>query len=67
MKTCTKCGVQKPLEGFYTKSTRCKKCISQNDRKKYSKISNISSKEGYRRCKYCKLEKKNIYFYRSSL
>lgn len=62
MKTCTKCHVQKPLEGFYKKGNSCKRCISDLYKNKYAKLSNMSSKKGYRRCKYCKLEKQNIYF-----
>lgn len=43
MKTCTKCGVQKPLEGFlYRKDTKkyrndCRKCNSKGCRERYKK------------------------------
>lgn len=40
MKTCTKCGEQKPLDGFYTQNgkplAKCKLCVSAYQRARYA-------------------------------
>jgi uncharacterized protein YpuA (DUF1002 family) len=47
MKTCTKCGVTKPLFEFYkTRPTQCKKCC------KFQRIKNSAQKSEYDRKRY---------------
>ena len=48
MKTCTKCHVHKPLEGFYKRKDRkngykshCKKCFTKNIKKRYQNNSSV--------------------------
>ena len=63
MKTCTKCGVQKPLEGFYyrkdlkTYRKECKECILKK-RKAYQKQNKIKIKQ--RKAEHYKINRSKI-------